>query len=60
MLILGIGMASPAIAQDNRAQQPWARQQLQRIHTPQSIDQKLAQLTKDLELTPKQQEQVAQ
>ena len=58
MLILGIGKASPAIAQDNRAQQPAARQQLQRIHTPQSIDQKLAQLTKDLELTPKQQQQV--
>jgi hypothetical protein len=58
MLILGIGMASPAIAQDNRAQQPSARQQLQLIHTPQSIDQKLAQLTKDLELTPKQQQQV--
>jgi chromosome condensin MukBEF ATPase and DNA-binding subunit MukB len=59
MLILAIGMASgPAIAQDNRAQQPPARQQLQRIHTSQSIDQKLAQLTKDLELTPKQQQQV--
>jgi chromosome condensin MukBEF ATPase and DNA-binding subunit MukB len=58
MLILGIGMASPAIAQDNRAQRLSARQQLQRMHTPQSIEQKLAQLTKDLELTPKQQQQV--
>jgi predicted HTH transcriptional regulator len=28
------------------------------IHTPRSIDQEFAQLTKDLELTPKQQRQV--
>ena len=56
MLILG--MAGPGGAQDNRAQQPSARQQLQRIHKPQSIDQELARLTKDLELTPKQGQQV--
>ena|SRR5271168_1964266 len=37
---------------------PPARQQLQHIHTPQSIDRELARLTKDLELTPEQQEQV--
>jgi IS5 family transposase len=55
---LMLGMAGPAVAQDNGAQQPSARQQLQHIHTPQSIDQKLAQLTKDLELTPEQQQQV--
>jgi hypothetical protein len=53
-----LGMAVPAVAQDNGAQQPSARQQLQRIHTPQSIDQELARLTKDLELTPQQQQQV--
>jgi len=53
-----LGMAGPAIAQDNGAQQPSARQQLQRIHTPQSIDQELARLTKDLELTREQQQQV--
>ena len=53
-----LGMAGPAIAQDNGAQQPSARQQLQQlqqlqhIHTPQSVDQELARLTKDLELTP--------
>jgi hypothetical protein len=34
------------------------RQQLQHIHTPQSIDQELARLTKDLELTPEQKQQV--
>lgn len=37
---------------------PPAREQLQRVHTPQSIDQKLASLTKDLELTPEQQQKV--
>jgi hypothetical protein len=56
MLILG--MARPAVAQDTGVQQPSARQQLQHFHTPQSIDQELARLTKDLELTPKQQQQV--
>jgi hypothetical protein len=53
------GMASLALAQDNPVQQPSARQQLQQhIHTPQSIDQELVRLTKDLELTPEQQQQV--
>ena len=56
--MLMLGMARPAVAQDNGAQQPSARQQLQDIHTPQSIDQELARLTKDLELTPEQQQQV--
>jgi hypothetical protein len=53
-----LGLVLHAVAQDNGAQQPLARQQLQHIHTPQSIDQKLAQLTKDLELNPQQQEKV--
>src|SRR5258708_2273609 len=62
-VMLLLGMAGPAVAQNNVAQdngtpQPSARQQLQRIHTPQSIDQELARLTKDLELTPEQQKQV--
>jgi hypothetical protein len=56
--MLMLGMGGPAVAQENGAQQPYARQRLQHIHTPQSIDQKLAQLTKDLELTPEQQKQV--
>ena len=56
--VLMLGMASPVVTQDNGAQQPSAREQLQHIHTPQSIDEKLAQLTKKLELTPEQQKQV--
>jgi glycerol-3-phosphate O-acyltransferase len=50
--------AAPAVTQDKEAPQPSARQQLQQIHKPQSIEQKLARLTKDLELTPEQQRQV--
>jgi periplasmic protein CpxP/Spy len=57
-VMLMLGMAGLAVAQDNGVQQPSARQQLQHIHTPQSIDQELARLTKDLELTPEQQQQV--
>jgi hypothetical protein len=55
---LTFAMAGLALAQDNAGQQPTARQQLQRIHTPQSIDQVLVRLTKDLELTPEQQRQI--
>jgi hypothetical protein len=54
MLILG--MASPAVGQDNGVQQPSAREQLQHIHTPQSIGQELARLTKDPDLTPEQEQ----
>jgi periplasmic protein CpxP/Spy len=57
MLMLGI-VGGPAVAQESGAQQPAAQQQLEHIHTPQSIDQELARLTKDLELTPQQQRQV--
>jgi hypothetical protein len=56
--MLMLGMAGPAVARDNAVQQSSARQQLQHIHTPQSIDQELARLSKDLELTPEQQQQV--
>jgi hypothetical protein len=56
MLILGL--PRPTIAHDNGVQEPSAHDQFQRMHTPQSIDQKLAQLTKDLELTAAQQQQV--
>ena len=52
------GMAGPAVAQDNGAQQPSAREQLQPVHSPQSMDQELARLTKDMELTPEQQKKV--
>ena len=51
-------MVSAVLAQNTSTDQPSARQQLQHIHTPRSIDQELAHLTKDLELTPKQQRQV--
>jgi hypothetical protein len=57
-LVLVIGMVSQSVAQANGAQQPSARLELQHIHTPQSINQELARLKKDLELTPKQQQQV--
>jgi hypothetical protein len=49
--------ASVAVAQDSGAQ-PSARQQLQHIHTPQSIEQELDRVTKDLQLTPEQLQQV--
>jgi len=61
ILMLGMAgraIAQDAVAQDNRVQQPSAREQLQHIHTPQSIDQELGRLTKDLELTREQQKQV--
>jgi periplasmic protein CpxP/Spy len=58
VVALALGMAGPAVTQDNGGQQPSAREQLQHIHTPQSIDQELARLTKDLQLTPEQQRQV--
>jgi hypothetical protein len=58
LIVLTIGMPCPGEAQDTGAQQPSAREQLQHIHTPQSIDQELARLTKDLELTREQQQRV--
>ena len=54
-VLLALGIAGAAVAQDNGVQQPSARDQLQRVHTPQSIDEELARLTKDLELTAQQQ-----
>ncbi len=57
-VMLTLGTAGLALAQDNGVQQPSAREQLQHIHTPQSIDQELGRLTKALELTPEQQRQV--
>ncbi len=57
-VVLMLEMAGVAVAQNNKVQQPSARLELQRIHTPQSIDQELARLTKDLELTPEQQQKV--
>jgi predicted HTH transcriptional regulator len=56
--MLLLAMAGPVVAQDKGAGPPSAREQLERIHTPGSIDQQLVRLTKDLELTPEQQRQV--
>jgi hypothetical protein len=56
--VMVVLVGTTAVAQDNGAQQPSARQQLQHVHTPQSIDQELARLTKDLQLTSGQQQQV--
>jgi hypothetical protein len=57
-VMLVLGTVGPAMAQDNGTPQPSASQQLQHIHSSQSIDQELSRLTNDLELTPKQQQQV--
>jgi hypothetical protein len=56
--MLALAMAGSAVAQNDGEEQPSARQQLQHIHTPQSIDQELTRLTQDLQLTAKQQQQV--
>jgi Spy/CpxP family protein refolding chaperone len=55
--VLAIFGVSAAVAQDKGAA-PSARQQLQSIHTPQSIEQELDRLTKDLQLTREQQQQI--
>jgi periplasmic protein CpxP/Spy len=57
-MTLMLGMSGLAAAQNSGEQPPSAREELQHIHTPQSMDQELARLTKDLELTPAQQKQV--
>ena len=57
-VMLLFGTTSLAVTQDNGTQQPSARQELQHIYTPQSIDQELARLTKDLELTREQRQYV--
>jgi Spy/CpxP family protein refolding chaperone len=56
--MLTFGMASFALAQDSAVQRPSAREELQHVHTPQSIERELVRLTKDLELTPEQRQQV--
>ncbi len=57
-IMLMLGLVGPVVARNNGERLPSARQQLQHIHMPQSIDQGLARLTRDLELTPEQQLQV--
>lgn len=58
VVALILGVSAFTVAQDNGRQQPSAQQQLNHVHAAQSIDEELARLTKDLELTPKQQRQI--
>jgi hypothetical protein len=53
-----LAMTAAAVAQNHQVQQPLAAQQLSRIHGAQSIDDELARLTEDLELSPVQQHRV--
>jgi hypothetical protein len=46
-VMLMFGITGAAVAQDNGAEQPSARQQLQHIHTPQSIDQQVRPLLQE-------------
>ena len=64
-VVLVLGVAGAAVAQSDaqgnaqgKGAQERSARQLQHIHSPQSIDQELARLTKDLELTAEQQQQV--
>jgi predicted HTH transcriptional regulator len=57
-IVVMLAGKTATVAQSNEAQQPSGRQQLQHLHTPQSIDQELDRLTKDLQLTSEQQQQV--
>jgi hypothetical protein len=56
--ILTLGLTIPVAAQSEGPQQPSAHQEGQNAHTAQSIDEELARLTRDLELTAEQQQQV--
>ena len=56
IIALTLGVSGAAAAQDTNTTP--ARQQFQAIHGPGSIDQELDRLTRDLELTSEQQEQV--
>ena len=53
-LMLMLESAGRGAVQANEPQPPSARQQLQHIHSSQSIDEEISRLTRDLELTPDQ------
>jgi septal ring factor EnvC (AmiA/AmiB activator) len=57
-IMLALGMPTPGMAGPNAPGASSARQVLQSIHSPRSIDQELARLTTDLELTRDQQQKV--
>ena len=56
--MLMLTMLGSALAQDHGTQEPSAREELQHIHTSQSIAQELDHLTRDLQLTREQQQEV--
>jgi Spy/CpxP family protein refolding chaperone len=56
--MLALGMTGIGMAQENAQQTRGPNQARPGIHGPQSIDQELDHLTKDLELTPNQRKQV--
>lgn len=56
-IIFALGMSGVA-TQDKGEQEPSARQRLQQIHSSRSMDEELTHLTKDLELSPEQEQQV--
>jgi Spy/CpxP family protein refolding chaperone len=56
--VLALGITGVAMAQDNAQRPQGATQQLQKIHTPRSMDDELDHLTKELELTEKQRKQI--
>jgi phosphoribosyl-dephospho-CoA transferase len=58
VIMFMLGTVGSVKAQDNGSSQPSASEQLQHIHSPQSIDQELDHLTKDLELTSEQEQRV--
>jgi hypothetical protein len=55
---LTLGVTGIVTGQDDGAQPLTAQQELQRIHSPRSIDEELDRLTKDLELTQEQKKKV--
>jgi Spy/CpxP family protein refolding chaperone len=56
--MLTFGVTGIVMGQDNGTPPLTAKQELQRIHSPRSIDEELDRLTKDLELTPKQRKEI--
>jgi hypothetical protein len=57
-LVLALGTSGIAIGQETAPPSQGPRQALQRVHGPRSIDQELDHLTRNLELTSDQQQQV--
>jgi Spy/CpxP family protein refolding chaperone len=58
ILTVPLGMTAPAMAQDSSPQAQAFSQDPQRIHSRLSVDDELARLTKDLDLTPAQRHQI--